>query len=73
MMCFYTPEYTGDVNTTLWIPLPLTASNGVTTSVNELFALPEGAQTSNFRLMFHITNASSSWYLSDIKITGLVR
>ena len=73
MMCFYTPEYTGDVNTTLWIPLPLTASNGVTTSVNELFALPEGAQASNFRLMFHITNASSSWYLSDIKITGLVR
>ena len=73
MMCFYTPEYTGDVNTTLWIPLPLTASNGVTTSVNELFALPEGAQTSNFRLMFHITNAASSWYLSDIKITGLVR
>ncbi|MBR4911417.1 MAG: OB-fold nucleic acid binding domain-containing protein [Bacteroidales bacterium] len=73
MMCFYTPNYTGDVNTTLWIPLPLTASNGVTTSVNELFALPEGAQTSNFRLMFHITNAASSWYLSDIKITGLVR
>ena len=73
MMCFYTPEYTGDVNTTLWIPLPLTASNGVTTSVNELFALPESAQASNFRLMFHITNASSSWYLSDIKITGLVR
>ena len=72
MMCFYTPDYTG-VSSSLWIPLPLSASNGVTTSVNELFALPEGAQTSNFRLMFHITNAPSAWYLSDIKITGVVR
>ena len=72
MMCFYTPDYTG-VSSSLWIPLPLSASNGITTSVNELFALPEGAQTSNFRLMFHITNAPSSWYLSDIKITGVVR
>ncbi len=73
MMCFYTPEYTGDVNTTLWIPLPLNASSGNSTSVNELFALPEGAQSSNFRLMFHITNAPSAWYLSDIKITGVVQ
>ena len=73
MMFFYTPEYTGDVNTTLWIPLPLNASSGNSTSVNELFALPEGAQSSNFRLMFHITNAPSAWYLSDIKITGVVR
>jgi hypothetical protein len=72
MMCFYTPDYTG-VSSSLWIPLPLSASNGITTSVNELFALPEGAQTSNFRLMFHITNAPSSWYLSDIKITGVVQ
>ena len=72
MMCFYTPDYTG-VSSSLWIPLPLSASNGITTSVNELFALPEGAQTSNFRLMFHITNAPSAWYLSDIKITGVVR
>jgi hypothetical protein len=36
-------------------------------------ALPEGAQTSTFRLMFHITTAPSSWYLSDIKITGVVQ
>ena len=73
MMCFYTPDYTGDVNTTLWIPLPLSATDGTTTSVDELFALPEGAQTSNFRMMFHITNAPSAWYLSDIKITGLAQ
>ena len=72
MTCFYTPDYTG-VSSSLWIPLPLNASNGITTSVNELFALPEGAQTSNFRLMFHITSAPSSWYLSYIKITGMVR
>ena len=73
MMCFYTPEYTGDVSTTLWIPLPISATSGTTTSVNELFALPEGAQTSNFRFMFHITSAPSAWYISDIKIIGLVQ
>lgn len=73
MMCFYTPNYTGDVSTTLWIPLALSAENGITNSVNEFFALPEGAQTSNFRLMFHITDAPSPWYLTDIKITGLAQ
>jgi len=72
MMCFYTTDYTGDVNTTIWTPLPLSATNGITTSVNELLALPPTAQSSKFRLMFHITNAPSAWYLSDIKITGLV-
>ena len=73
MMCFYTPNYTGDVNTTLWIPFDLSAATGQTTSNNFSIALPEGAQTSNFRLMFHITTAPSAWYLSDIKITGVVR
>ena len=73
MLCFYTPNYTGDVNTTQWFPLPLSAAAGTTTSVNELISLPEGAQTPNFRFMFHITSAPSSWYLSDIKITGLIQ
>ena len=73
MMCFYTPNYTGDVSTTMWIPLPLSATEGTSISVNELIALPEGAQTSTFRLMYHITNAPSAWYLSDIKITGIKR
>ena len=73
MMCFYTPNYTGDVNTTLWIPLDLSAAAGQTTSNSFFTALSEGAQTSDFRLMFHITNAPSAWYLSDIKITGVVR
>ena len=73
MLCFYTPNYTGDVNTTQWFPIPLSAATGTTTSVNELFSLPEGTQTSNFRFMFHITSAPSSWYLSDIKITGLIQ
>ncbi len=73
MMCFYTPNYTGDVSTTQWVPLDLSAAAGQTTSNNFSIELPEGAQTSNFRLMFHITSAQSAWYLSDIKITGLVR
>ena len=73
MMCFYTPNYTGDVSTSLWIPFDLSAATGQTTSNNFSIELPEGAQTANFRLMFHITTAPSAWYLSDIKITGVVR
>ena len=73
MKCYYTANYTGDATTTNWIELPLSAANGTTTSVNELFTLPEAAQTPNFRLRFHITAAPSAWYLSDIKITGIVR
>ena len=73
MMCFYTPNYTGDVSTSLWIPFDLSAATGQTTSNNFSIELPEGAQTANFRLMFHITTAPSSWYISDIKITGVVQ
>lgn len=73
MMCFYTPEYTGDINTTLWIPLNLSAADGQTTSNNFSIELPEGAQTAKFRLMYHITTAPSAWYLSDIKITGIAQ
>lgn len=71
MKVYYTPNYTGDVNTTLWIELPLSATDGVTTSVNESISLPEGAQTSGFRMLFRMTGKASSWYLSDIKVTGL--
>lgn len=73
MMCFYTPNYTGDVSTSLWIPFDLSTATGQTTSNNFSIELPEGAQTANFRLMFHITTAPSSWYISDIKITGVVQ
>lgn len=73
MMCFYTPNYTGDVSTTLWIPFDLSATAGQTTSNNFSIELPEGTQTANFRLMFHVTTAPSAWYLSDIKITGVAR
>ena len=73
MKVYYTPSYTGDVNTTLWIPLPLSATDGLTTSVNESIDLPEGAQTSTFRMLFRMTSGQSSWYVSDIKISGLVR
>ena len=73
MMCFYTPNYTGDVSTTLWIPFNLSDAAGQTTSNNFFIELPEGAQTPTFRLMFHITTAPSSWYISDIKITGVVQ
>ena len=73
MMCFYTSNYTGDVSTTLWIPFNLSSASGQTTSNDFLMELPEGAKSPNFRLMYHITAAPSSWYLSDIKITGVVQ
>ena len=73
MKVYYTPSYTGDVNTTLWIPLPLSITDGTTTSVAESIALPEGAQSSGFRMLFRMTGKASSWYLSDIKINALVQ
>ena len=73
MMCFYTPNYSGDVHTSQWFPFNLSAATGQTTSQNFSIELPQGAQTSGFRLMYHITNAPSAWYISDIKITGLAR
>ena len=72
MKVYYTPSYTGNVNSTLWIELPLSAADGVTTSVNECISLPEGARTPGFRMLFRRTGNASSWYLSNIKITGLV-
>lgn len=73
MKVFYTSNYTGDVNTTLWNELPLSISDGMTGSVNESIILPPGAQSSGFRLLFRMIGQSSSWYLSDIKIDALAK
>ena len=73
MKVYYTPSYTGDVNTTLWFELPLSAADGATASVNECISLPEGARSPGFRMLFRRTGNASPWYLSDIKITGLVQ
>ena len=73
MKVYYTPNYSGDVNSTLWIELPLSITDGTTTSVNESISLPEGAQSSGFRMLFRMTGKASSWYLSDIKIEALTR
>lgn len=73
MMAFYTTNYTGDVSTTDWIPFNLSAATGQENDNNFFIALPEAVQTDGFRLMFHVVNASSAWYLSEIKITGLAR
>ena len=73
MKVYYTPSYTGDVNTTLWFELPLSAADGATASVNECISLPEGARSPGFRMLFRRTGNASPGYLSDIKITGLVQ
>ena len=71
MKVYYTPNFSGDVNSTLWIELPLSITDGTTTSVNESINLPKGAQTSGFRMLFRMTGKASSWYLSNIKIEAL--
>ena len=63
MKVYYTDHYTGDVNTTIWTPLPLSATDGVTSSVNESIQLPQGALSSEFRMLFRMTSNTSSWYL----------
>ena len=73
MKVYYTPNYSGDVNSTLWFELPLSITEGTTTSVNESIPLPEGAQSSGFRMLFRMTGKASSWYLSDIKIEALTQ
>ncbi|MBO7587220.1 MAG: OB-fold nucleic acid binding domain-containing protein [Bacteroidales bacterium] len=76
MKCFYTPVYTGDVNTTLWIPLPLSAASGTNTFVTESFDLPEGAQSENFRIAFKAMEAlgeNVQWAINNITITGLAK
>jgi hypothetical protein len=70
---FYTTNYTGDVNTTEWHQLPLHANNGESSSVDELFNLPEEARVPGFRMLFRMTGNSSSWYLSNIKIEALAK
>ena len=72
MRCFYTTNYTGDASTTTWVQLPNHNTDG-TTSIGETFNLPEDAQISNFRLMFRYSSESSSWFISEIKITGLAK
>ncbi|MBO4488176.1 MAG: OB-fold nucleic acid binding domain-containing protein [Bacteroidales bacterium] len=73
MMCFYTPAYTGDVNTSLWIPLNLSAAEGENAFVNEHVMLPEGAQTANFRIAFKAMGENVQWAINNITITGLAK
>ena len=73
MKVFYTTNYTGDVNTTQWHQLPLSATNGGASSVDESFNLPEEARVPGFRMLFRMTGNPSSWYLSNIKIEALAK
>lgn len=73
MQCFYTPNYTGDIHQTLWIPLHFNAANGVNTFVNEQFDLPEGAQSPDFRIAFVTMGENVQWAINNITITGLAK
>lgn len=73
MMCYYTLSYTGDVTTTLWIPLVFNTADGINTFMHETFNLPEEAQTENFRIAFKTKGNNVQWAINNITITGLAK
>lgn len=68
MKCYYTKNYTGDVNTTTWVEVPI--SNFATTFLDVNFSIPETAASSQFRIAYRYSGNGSTWAISDIKISG---
>ncbi|MCQ2284233.1 MAG: DUF5689 domain-containing protein [Bacteroidales bacterium] len=70
MKCYYTTNFTGDVNTTTWTAIPVTNFN--TNFVNFDYVLPENAQSNKFRIAFQYEGSGSSWYIGNIAISATV-
>ncbi len=68
MKCYYTRNYTGDVNTTTWEEVPI--GNFASTFLDVNFSIPETAASSQFRIAYRYSGNGSMWAISDIKITG---
>ena len=69
MKCYYTKNYTGDVNTTTWVEVPI--SNFANSFLDVSFNIPETAQSSQFRIAYRYSGNGSAWAISNIKITGM--
>ena len=70
MKCYYTTNYTGDVNTTNWVEIPINNFNN--NFVNFSYNLPENLQSSNFRFAFRYQGNGSSWYIGNITLSAVV-
>lgn len=70
MKCYFTTDYTGDVNTTSWTEIPIEEfSIGM---VGFSYELPAAAQNNNFRFAFRYNGSNSSWYIKDIAVSAIV-
>lgn len=69
MKCYYTKNYTGDVNTTTWVEVPI--SNFANSFLDVSFDIPENAIGSQFRIAYRYSGNGSAWAISNVKITGM--
>lgn len=69
MKCYYTKNYTGDVNTTTWVEIPI--SNFANSFLDVSFDIPENAIGSQFRIAYRYSGTGSAWAISNVKITGM--
>lgn len=68
MKCYYTTNYTGDVNTTNWVEIPIGNFNSSMLDFN--YNIPESAQSNEFRIAYRYTGNGSTWAITNIKVTG---
>lgn len=71
MKCYYTTNYTGDINSTTWTEIPI--NNFDPNFVNFSSELPDNAANSHFRMAFHYEGTSDAWYISSINISAIKR
>lgn len=69
MKCYYTINYTGDVNSTTWVEIPISNFNSSMLDFN--YNIPDAAGSSQFRIAFRYSGNGSTWAISNIKITGM--
>ena len=70
MKLYCTTNYTGDVNTTNWVEVPMSSLSTSTSSF--VYEIPETVQSSNFRFAYRYHGSNSSWYISNIAVSALV-
>ena len=68
MKCYYTTNYTGDVNSTNWVEIPIGNFNSSMLDFN--YNIPESAQSNEFRIAYRYTGNGSTWAITNIKVTG---
>ncbi len=70
MNCYYTLNYTGDVNTTDWTEIPVSGYSS--TFRNERFEIPSSAVTSGFRFAYRYSGNGTIWAIRNINISATV-